>query len=90
MALWVSAGHSGWGGTGEEQAAGVTTAAVFPHGTQAWATKTAEREELRGAHGIMAGVSSRGVTGTGRGRKERKRGHGGLDPRAIWGVMDGW
>lgn len=63
-----------------EQAAGVTTAAVFLHDTQAPATKTAAMEELRGASHIMSGVSSRGVKGAGRGRKERKRGQGGLDP----------
>lgn len=66
---------------GEEQAAGVTTAAVFLRGTQASATGTTAVEELRGARHIMSGVSSRGG-GEGnwaRAAKGRKRGQGGLD-----------
>lgn len=76
--MWHCGAARATRGTGEEQAAGVTTAAVFLHNTQA--TKTVATEELRGARRIMSGVSSRGVKGTGRGRKERKRGQGGLDP----------
>lgn len=78
------------GGQGEEQAAGATTAAVFLHGTQASASRTATVEELRGARHIMSGVSSRGgVKGTGpRAARDARGVKAGLTPSNLG--SDGW
>lgn len=78
MALWGSAGHwRGRRGAGQERAC---SRRHNSRSVRAQRTKTAATEELRGAHGIMSGVSPGGEKGTGRGRKESKRGQGGLDP----------